>query len=115
MGNIIIVGANQGIGYYMVERLLELGNSVTVLDIQIDAIEKLQKNYPKTVLPILADAKDFGSIENGAKQAMERFGNIDIAIHNACLCVFENELNIGFDIYKDFTSAFELFLLYGVC
>ncbi len=46
---------------------------------------------------------------------MERFRNIDIAIHNACLCVFENELNIGFDIYKDFTSAFELFLLYGVC
>ena len=38
MGNIIIVGANQGIGYYMVERLLELGNSVTVLDIQTDAI-----------------------------------------------------------------------------
>lgn len=101
MGNIIIVGANQGIGYYMVERLLELGNSVTVLDIQIDAIEKLQKNYPKTVLPILADAKVFGSIENGVKQAMERFGNIDIAIHNACLCVFENEQNIGFDIYQD--------------
>ena len=32
MGNIVIVGANQGIGYYMVERLLESGNSVTVLD-----------------------------------------------------------------------------------
>ena len=66
MGNIIIVGANQGIGYYMVERLLELGNSVTVLDIQIDAIGKLQKNYPKTVLPILADAKVFGRSGLGA-------------------------------------------------
>lgn len=101
MGNIVIVGANQGIGYYMVERLLELGNSVTVLDIQIDAIEKLRQNYPKTVLPILADAKDFGSIESGVKQAMEHFGDIDVAIHNACLCVFENEQNIGCDIYQN--------------
>lgn len=28
MGNIVIVGANQGIGYYMAQRLLELENSV---------------------------------------------------------------------------------------
>ena len=101
MGNIIIVGANQGIGYYMAERLLESGNSVTVLDIQIDAVEKLRQNYPKTVLPILADARDVESIESGVKQAIEHFGNIDAAIHNACLCVFENEQNIGYDIYQN--------------
>ena len=100
MGNIIIVGTNQGIGYYMVERLLELGNSVTVLDIQIDAIEKLRQDYPKTVLSIRADARDFGSIESGIKEAREHFGDIDVAIHNACLCVFENEQNIGYDIYQ---------------
>jgi len=35
MANILIVGANQGIGYYLVERLLELGNTVTVLDVII--------------------------------------------------------------------------------
>lgn len=34
MSNILIVGANQGIGYYMAIRLLEKGNKVTVLDIQ---------------------------------------------------------------------------------
>ena len=36
MANILIVGADQGIGYYLVERLLEVGNSVTVLDRQTD-------------------------------------------------------------------------------
>lgn len=101
MGNIIIVGANQGIGYYMAERLLESGNSVTVLDIQTDAVEKLRQNYPETLFPVLADAKDFESVKSGVVQAMERFGNIDIAIHNACLCVFENEQNIDFDIYQE--------------
>lgn len=35
MANIVIVGANQGIGYYLVKRLLELENSVAVLEIDI--------------------------------------------------------------------------------
>ena len=30
--NIIITGANQGIGYYMVKKLLADGNKVSVLD-----------------------------------------------------------------------------------
>ncbi|PDX77108.1 hypothetical protein CGS57_15280 [Faecalibacterium prausnitzii] len=61
MANIVIVGANQGIGYYMVKRLLELNNSVAVLDIDVSAIEELQNTYPKTVLPIVADAQDLTS------------------------------------------------------
>ena len=44
MANMAIVGANQGIGYYLVKRLLELNNSVAVLDIDISAIEELQQN-----------------------------------------------------------------------
>ena len=35
MANIVIVGTNQGIGYYHVKRLLELKNSVAVLEINI--------------------------------------------------------------------------------
>lgn len=42
MSNILIVGANQGIGYYMVRRLLEKGNKVAVLDIQEEHICELK-------------------------------------------------------------------------
>ncbi|MBD5093247.1 MAG: SDR family oxidoreductase [Subdoligranulum sp.] len=101
MKNIVIIGANQGIGYYMAERLLASGNSVTVLDIQTDAVEELRQKYPKSVLPVLADAKDFDRIEYGVKKSIAHFGDIDAAIHNACLCVFENEQNIGCDIYQN--------------
>ncbi|MGN1457123.1 MAG: hypothetical protein ACI4XP_04105 [Acutalibacteraceae bacterium] len=31
---ILIVGANRGIGYYMVKHLLELGDFISVLDIE---------------------------------------------------------------------------------
>ncbi len=100
MANILIVGANQGIGYYLVERLLELGNNVTVLDIQTDAVEALEEKYKNTVLPVIADARELSGITNGVRQAVERFGDIDIAIHNACLCTFESEEVTGYEVYQ---------------
>ena len=36
--NVLIVGANRGIGYYMVERLLAKGHSVTVLDVEMRCV-----------------------------------------------------------------------------
>lgn len=100
MANVLVVGANQGIGYYLVERLLELGNTVTVLDIQIHAIEILKEKYQKTLQPIIADARSLSDIENGVLQAIQNFGDIDIAIHNACLCTFESEHDTDFEIYQ---------------
>lgn len=101
MANILIVGANQGIGYYLAERLLESGNSVTVLDVQTDAIEALKEKYQKTVLPVIADARNLSSIEDGVQQTIEHFGDIDIAIHNACLCTFENEHDTDYEVYQN--------------
>lgn len=100
MADILIVGANQGIGYYLTKRLLELGNSVTVLDIQINAIEKLKEKYPETLLPVIADALNLSDIENGVCQAVKHFGNIDIAVYNACLCTFESAYDSSFEVYR---------------
>lgn len=91
IANVLVVGANQGIGYYLAERLLQLGNTVTVLDIQIHGIEILKEKYQKALLPIIADARILSGIENGVLQAVPNFGDIDIAIQNACLCTFESE------------------------
>lgn len=43
--NIIVTGANQGIGYYMVKKLLAEGNKVSVLDIETDNLANLKKRY----------------------------------------------------------------------
>ena len=42
LANIIIVGANQGIGYYIAERLLARGHSVAILDTSLDQAKALQ-------------------------------------------------------------------------
>ena len=53
---IIIVGANRGIGYYMVKYLLEHGDFISVLDIETDNLKKLKKNYSDKLILITADA-----------------------------------------------------------
>jgi len=42
MANIIITGANEGIGYYMIEKLLADGNRVSVLDIETQNLANLK-------------------------------------------------------------------------
>ena len=49
---------------------------------------------------MLADACDASGIENGVRRAVEQFGAVDIAVHNACLCTFENERDTGCEVYQ---------------
>ena len=45
MKNIVILGANEGIGYWMAKQLLEDGNLVGVLDICTDQLDYLKQQY----------------------------------------------------------------------
>lgn len=55
--HIIITGGNQGIGFYLTEHLLELGNHVTVLDVEITELLKLKEKYPAQLLPVISTQK----------------------------------------------------------
>ena len=96
---IVIVGANRGIGYYMVKRLLELGDFVSVLDIKTDHLAKLREAYPDHFIAITADAAEDEDIKNGVSETIKQFGKIDIAVHNACLCTFESEPDSNYELY----------------
>ena len=100
MADILIVGANQGIGYYLAESLLEKGDRVAVLDIRTDHIAELQPKYGNNLLVINADASDDCSVQEGVRKAFNCFGSIDIAIHNACLCTFDSEPDTGLEVYR---------------
>lgn len=100
MSNIVIVGANQGIGFYLAQSLLRMNHSVAVLDIKLHNLEKLRAHYPERLLPILADAQDLESIQQGVALVREKWGNLDVAIHNACLCTFDSEPDTDYDTYK---------------
>ncbi len=100
MADILIVGADQGIGYYLAESLLESGNRVAVLDIRTEHVTELQPKYGKSLLVIKADAADSCSLQEGVMKAFDCFGSIDIAVHNACLCTFDSEPDTGLEVYR---------------
>ena len=82
MANIIITGANQGIGYYFTEQALKDGNKVAVLDVETDKLEALAQAFPKQLLYYNTDVCD------------------EIQIHNACLCTFANENDTELNMYE---------------
>lgn len=100
MANIIITGANQGIGYYFTEQALKDGNKVAVLDIETDNLNSLIQAFPQRLLCYKADVCDITQINTAVKEIIATFHFVDIAIHNACLCTFANEHNTELDIYE---------------
>jgi NAD(P)-dependent dehydrogenase (short-subunit alcohol dehydrogenase family) len=85
----LITGANQGIGYYMAKTWLELGNTAIVFDICCDEIDNLKKQYGDRLLTFIGDVSDNKAVQECVDLAVKKFSAIDIAVHNACLCIFK--------------------------
>lgn len=62
---------------------------MTVLDIQIDNLNSLCKEY-NSLHPIVCDVRDLEQMKVCVNKSVKKFGSIDCAIHNACLCTFES-------------------------
>lgn len=100
MANIIITGANQGIGYYLVEQALKDGNHISVLDLETNNLESLSQFFPGCLIYYKVDVCDEKQIQSAVTDTIEQFHRIDIAIHNACLCTFGSETDTDLDIYE---------------
>lgn len=82
----IVTGAAYGIGFAAARRFAEAGASVVIADIKghEEAAERLHAQG-STAVAIRADVTDDASVEDLAKQVMERFGRIDILVNNAAI------------------------------
>ena len=100
MSNIVITGANQGIGYYFVEQALKNGNKVAVLDIKTDNLESLEQSFSDKLFYYKADVCDEMQVRTAITDIIKKFQRIDIAIHNACLCTFDKEADTDFNMYE---------------
>lgn len=101
MKNVIILGANEGIGYYLAKKLLENGNNVGVFDISLDNLNELKTIYPNQLLTIKCDARNNEEIEKAVTEFLIKYKKIDIAIHNACKCTFDSMINTKEETYKE--------------
>ncbi|MDO4370375.1 MAG: SDR family oxidoreductase [Clostridia bacterium] len=101
MSNIVITGANQGIGYFLAEQLLKDGNRVAVLDLETGNLEKLKREHGNNLLYYVVDVRNHNCLQNAVQAVAAEFGSIDIAVHNACKCTFDAEANTDLYTYRD--------------
>ncbi len=101
MSNIVITGADQGIGYFLAEQLLKDGNRVAVLDLETENLEKLKREYGNRFLYYVVDVRNHSGLQNAVQSVAAEFGSIDVAVHNACKCTFAAEVNTDLYTYRD--------------
>lgn len=100
MADILICGANEGIGYHMALALLDLGHRVAVLDVSLDNIGPLQRQFEGRLLCYEGDVRSESSVAQAVRAAAGAFGGLDAAVQNACLCPFSPFEDTDGDVLK---------------
>lgn len=100
MATLFLTGGNRGIGYYMVKQWLGDGNCAAVLDLDCASLQPLQQQYPGKVLCFAADVTDASAVKEVIDQTIAAFGTVDVAVHNACLCLFRPLEELTSDDYR---------------
>ena len=81
---VVITGGANGIGKGLVKDLLQKGANVSVLDIDKDALYKLQKEF-NNVLCLLCDVTDKDKIKESIGKIADQFKTIDVLVNNAAI------------------------------
>jgi len=98
--NIILTGGNDGIGFYMTEQLLKDGNRVAVLDMSTDRIGALKTQFDDQLIVFECDVSDAEAVQTAVSEIESLWGAADIAVHNACICLFTDLAHTTNDDYR---------------
>lgn len=79
----LITGASKGLGYAFTCAALAVGDSVAAVSRTIDSLQKLQLDYPDSLLPLVLDVTDRKAVFETVEKAATHFGRIDIVVNNA--------------------------------
>lgn len=84
MANVwFITGSSRGLGRSLTAALLEKGELVAATARRPEQLDELVAQYPDQIYPIKLDVSDEAAVNNAVKDAVARFGKIDVAVNNA--------------------------------
>jgi NAD(P)-dependent dehydrogenase (short-subunit alcohol dehydrogenase family) len=82
--NIVITGANNGIGLSMAKSLLDMGDRVAALDLSVSHLDKSNPN----LLTFVCDVTDAQRVKAVVEEIIAKWGSVDILVNDACLALF---------------------------
>jgi len=81
--HIFITGGTRGIGNGLVKEFIQKGCKVSFTGTRQKSIDEAKKNLEGDFLALVCDVRNKVEIEKAMKQALQKFGDIDIWINNA--------------------------------
>ena len=81
--NVVVTGAAQGIGRAIADLVLELGGSVTAVDMNADGLRALAEQGGEKVLTVPGSVADPALAQSAVEQAVARFGAVHGLVNNA--------------------------------
>ena len=79
----LITGGGSGLGWALVERFLEEGAEVAVLQRSQDKVDALNEHFGGRVLAIAGDVASYADNVRAVQATVERFGKLDCFVGNA--------------------------------
>ncbi len=106
MGNVIITGANRGIGKALLERYAKGGWNVWACARRVYAefasdCTAIQDRYHIWIRPVYFDLSDTQQIKSGIKQILSDKQDIDALVNNAGVGIYDSFQNIPVDRARD--------------
>jgi len=92
---VLITGGAGGIGMATAIRFIEEGARVVILDIDENAIQKIEKKLPSLVKCIRADVTSQSSLDLAFNELIDAVGGLDILINNAGISYRHNFVDIS--------------------
>lgn len=96
--NIVITGANSGIGLETLKLLANGDNTILAVDLRTDRIEALGL---KNVIPMVCDVSTKENVDSIFKTADEKLGSIDIFFANAGFPYYETMDYVNWERIED--------------
>jgi len=101
----LVVGGATGIGRGVVERFLDEGASVAVLDLDVTPLRGMEHEWPEDLAAVAGDAANPRAHEIAVGETVGRFGGIDVLVccagrfdfHTPIGSLSPDELSSGFD------------------
>jgi NAD(P)-dependent dehydrogenase (short-subunit alcohol dehydrogenase family) len=89
MGKVwFITGCSTGFGRELSKLVLELGHSAVVASRKTEDVEDIVSQYKDTAIAVKLDVTKHDEIKSSVKQAIEKFGKIDVLVNNAGIGYF---------------------------
>jgi len=109
----IVTGGGSGIGRAVVDRYVEEGARVGVVDISSERLAELRKQHGERVSCVQADVTTLEGNERAIKQTVSAFGKLDVFVANAGLGdAFRELIDIpAADVPKVYKEIFDLNVL----